>query len=66
MFGIPNRNVPVRLTAQNPLPDNKLSSDCGNAGRDGYSCRSTADRKTGIRPSVGGVPVRDEPRDWLS
>jgi hypothetical protein len=65
MFGIAKRNVPVRIAPKNPLPENAKSSDCGDAGRDGYSCLSTADRETGTRPSVGGVPVREHPRDWL-
>jgi hypothetical protein len=65
MFGMPKRNVPVRLDPVKPLPENKLRSDCGDAGRDGYSCLSTADRETGIRPSVGGTPAREHPRDWL-
>lgn len=65
MFGLNKRNVPVRLTPKNPRPENAKSSDTGNAARDGYTCLSTADRMTGNRPSVGGVPVMEHPRDWL-
>ena len=65
MFGILRRNVPVRLEPVEPLPPNATSSASGDAGRDGYTALSTADRETGTRPSVGGVPVREHPRDWL-
>jgi len=65
MFGSSKRNVPVRLEPVNPLPENAKSSDTGNAGADGYTCLSTADRQTGRRPDVGGAPVPEHPRDWL-
>lgn len=65
MFGTNKRNVPVKLDPANPLPPNQMDSATGNAGRDGYTTLSTADRQTGSRPSVGGTPVREHPRDWL-
>ncbi len=65
MFGILRRNVPVRLEPVKRLPQNEMCSASGNAGRDGYTALSTADRETGTRPDVGGVPVREHPRDWL-
>ena len=52
MFGN-TRNVPERVADPRPLPL-RLTSQTGDAGRDGYTCLSIADRKTGIRPPAGG------------
>jgi hypothetical protein len=65
VFGFNKRNVPYKLEQKNQLPQNAMSSAAGDAGRDGYTACSTADRETGLRPNVGGVPVREHPRDWL-
>lgn len=62
-YGEPKRNEPVKVRPANPLPENKLSSDTGDAGRDGYSVLSRASRESGLRPlSEGGVPVCQGPR----
>lgn len=50
------------LRPANPLPPNKMSADTGNAGLDGYSVLSRADRETGYRPSIDGRPVPMGPR----
>ena len=56
IYGEPRRNEPVRIRPANPLPENKMSSDTGNAGRDGYTVFSRASRETGLRPSIEGSP----------
>lgn len=54
MFGY-GRNVPCKADALNP--DKKtMTSATGDAGRDGYSVLSRADRETGARPPVGSRP----------
>lgn len=53
-LGEARRNQPVDLTPINPLPENAKSSDSGNAGRDGYSVLSRANRYNGERQPVGG------------
>jgi hypothetical protein len=55
------RNVPERLKPANPLPANKQISATGDAGRDGYTCLSRADRLTGVRPPAGGGTRVDWP-----
>lgn len=55
-FGEAKRNQPVDLQPANPLPSNKMSSNSGDAGLDGYSVLSRADRRTGLRPATGGTP----------
>lgn len=55
-FGEAKRNQPVELSPANPLPPNKMSSCTGDAGQDGYSVLSRADRVSGQRPAVGGYP----------
>ncbi len=52
----PTRNEPECSPARNPLPPNKMQADTGNAGLDGYSVLSRADRITGRRPSINAVP----------
>lgn len=54
IYSEPKRNEPVSVPAANPLPENKMSSDTGDAGRDGYTVFSRADRASGLRPSIGG------------
>ncbi len=58
MFGN-TRNVPERVPDPRPLPVH-LTSQTGDAGRDGYTCLSTADRKTGTRPPAAVGWVRRE------
>ena len=55
------RNVPEKVKAVNPLPDNQKISATGDAGRDGYSCLARADRATGVRPPAGGGTRVDWP-----
>jgi hypothetical protein len=50
------RNQPVKLNDPRPV-DRDYDSASGNAGRDGYSRLSQADRETGHRPPVGGEPM---------
>lgn len=54
MFGY-GRNVPCKANALNPDPKSTTSAT-GDAGRDGYSVLSRADRETGARPPVGSRP----------
>jgi hypothetical protein len=48
-----SRNRPTAAPARNPLPDNAMSNDTGDAGADGYTVLSRASRYTGERPFVG-------------
>ena len=50
----PKRNEPVCVKPVNPLPDNKMSNNTGDAGQDGYSVLSRANRYDGRRPLIGG------------
>ena len=52
-FGHQKRNQPVEVPECNPLSPNKMSNDTGNAGADGYSVLSRANRFDGGRPPVG-------------
>jgi hypothetical protein len=60
-FGEAPRNQPVDVPACNPLPPNKMSDDTGNAGADGYSVLSQANPRTGVRPSIDGIPQYEGP-----
>lgn len=62
-FGYARRNQPVEVRPVNPLPENKMSSDTGDAGLDGYSVLSRADRYSGQRPSIDGRPEYWGPRE---
>jgi hypothetical protein len=55
------RNVPEKIEPENPLPANRKVTATGDAGRDGYTCLSRADRETGVRPSAGGLTRVDWP-----
>jgi hypothetical protein len=61
-FGEARRNQPVNVKPANPLPENPMTSDTGNAGLDGYSVLSRADRYSGQRPSIDGRPDYWGPR----
>lgn len=54
MFGY-GRNAPCKAKALNPDPTTNTSAS-GDAGRDGYTVLSRADRETGARPPVGSQP----------
>jgi hypothetical protein len=45
--------MPCKVTPANPLPDNKMSNDTGDAAKDGYTVLSRASRYSGVRPSIG-------------
>lgn len=62
-FGEARRNQPVDLRPANPLPMNKMNSETGDAGLDGYSVLSRADRWSGQRPSIDGRPDYWGPRE---
>jgi hypothetical protein len=62
-FGGARRNQPVKLRPVNPLPENKMGSCTGDAGLDGYTALSCADRVTGERPSIDGRPQYWGPRN---
>ncbi len=53
-YPTPRRNEPVEVPPVNPLPENAMSNDTGDAGRDGYSVLSRASRWSGERPPAGG------------
>ena len=55
------RNVPEKVRPANPLPANDKRSATGDAGRDGYTCLSRAERETGVRPPAGGATRVDWP-----
>jgi hypothetical protein len=56
LFYFRNRHCgPVKVPAENPDPQ-VLDNATGDAGVDGYTRLSRADRETGHRPSVGSVP----------
>lgn len=61
-FGRARRNEPVEVPAVNPLPDNAMSNDSGDAGKDGYTVLSRASRITGERPMINGIPQYEGPR----
>ena len=57
------RNQPVEIPPANPLPENKLEADTGNAGLDGYSVKARASRFTDRRQLIGGFPEYSGPRE---
>ena len=57
------RNRPIDLPSKRP-DERPTCSATGNAGRDGYTALSTADRETGNRPPVGGTPAWPGPRTY--
>ena len=61
-FGYDPRNDPQDVPAKNPLPPNKMSNDTGNAGADGYTVLSRANRYNGDRPPIQGTPEYNGPR----
>jgi hypothetical protein len=53
----PNKpNQPLDAKALNPLPENKMNLETGNAGRDGYTVVSRASRISGERFIAGTEP----------
>lgn len=61
-FGEARRNQPVEIPAVNPIEDNAMSNDTGNAGCDGYTVLSRASRYSGQRPMIDGTPQYEGPR----
>lgn len=61
-FGHARRNDPIAVEAVNPIEDNAMSHDTGNAGRDGYTVLSRANRYDGRRPFINGVPQYEGPK----
>lgn len=51
--GYERRNRIVDVPPVNPLPANAKKADCGDAGLDGYTVYSRADRNSGHRPDIG-------------
>lgn len=65
MYGPARRNDPYRLEQCNPLPQNKMDSCTGDAGKDGYTRYMRTPREQdyiGRRPTDGGTPVFQGPR----
>lgn len=61
-FGSAPRNQPVEVEEVNPLGQAPLSNNCGDAGRDGYTVLSRANRYSGDRPMINGVPQFEGPK----
>lgn len=61
-FGYTRRNGLVEAPPVNPLPENAMKMDSGNAGRDGYTVLSRADRFTGERPLSNSEPFFEGPK----
>jgi hypothetical protein len=51
--GFERRNRTVEIPPVNPLPSNAKRADTGDAGQDGYTVYSRADRRNGYRPDIG-------------
>lgn len=63
-FGVAKRNDPVKLVDPRPLPDYGNTVETGDAGKDGFTVMSRADRHAqGNPPPVKGVvgPVYQGP-----
>lgn len=51
------RNRPQRLAPVRDEDPRVMDTATGNAGRDGYTSLSRADRETGRRPPIGDRPT---------
>jgi hypothetical protein len=60
-FGDAPRNQPVFIPPVNPLEANAMALDTGNAGCDGYTVLSRANRHSGQRPMIDGTPQFEGP-----
>jgi len=60
-IGFQRRNQPMDAPAANPLPENAKQADCGDAGRDGYTVLSRANRATGERKLQHATPMFEGP-----
>lgn len=60
-YGHCRRNEPVMLEDRRP-ETRTMDNTTGDAGRDGFTVLSAADRETGIRPRIGGIPTYPGPR----
>jgi hypothetical protein len=61
-FGFTRRNELMEAPPRNPLPENAMSADCGDAGRDGYTVVSRASRITGERNISHATPEFEGPK----
>jgi len=60
-WGFTRRNGLMEAPAANPLPANAMRNNTGDAGRDGYTVISRADRNSGERPIHGVEPFYEAP-----
>lgn len=61
-IGHARRNELVDAPAVNSLPENAMKADCGNAGLDGYTVLSRANRVTGERKLSNVTPEFEGPK----
>jgi hypothetical protein len=61
--GYARRNGLLEAPAANPLPPNKMTMETGNAGLDGYTVHSRADRNFGERPIANTEPFYEAPKN---
>lgn len=57
---------PIKVRPANPLPQNAMSNETGDAGQDGFTVLSKASRITDQRPLIGGIPEYWGPREGES
>lgn len=62
-FASEGRNGLLEAEPVNPLPENAMSNDTGNAGRDGYTVLSRANRYNGQRPISRAEPFFEGPQN---
>lgn len=60
-YGHARRNGLLEVPPKNPLPENAKSNDTGNAGLDGYTVHSRANRFTGERSISNAEPFFEAP-----
>jgi hypothetical protein len=60
-LGYTRRNGLLEVPPVNPLPDNAKRMNTGNAGADGYTVLSRADRWSGERPISNAEPFFEAP-----
>jgi hypothetical protein len=62
-WGYTRRNGLLEAPAVNPLPPNRMSNNTGDAGRDGYTVLSRADRNFGERQISRAEPFYEAPKN---
>lgn len=62
-IGFPRRNGLLEVPPTNPLPDNAMNGESGNAGLDGYTVLSRANRYTGERTISRADPFYEGPHN---